>query len=155
MKKILCAAAMSAAAFNVAYAEHHKGEEHKAAEAPEFSGAFTGEEGGVITFLPAGYVVIANETGVAGFIVKYGAKDGEMWLKNVTAPPDAEAQGAECVVNNKGRYGYSEEGGVLIFTLIEDPCPNRAEAVTSAMLTRMETPEPEVAEAAEEPVEEE
>lgn len=146
MKKILCAAAMSFAAINVAYAEHHESKEHKIMEAPEITGVFTGDEGGVITFLPAGYVVIANDMGAAGFIVKYGAKDGVMWIKNVTAPPDAEAESAECVVNNKGKYNYAEEDGVLTFTLIEDACAVRAEDVQSAVLTRMEMPEPEEAE---------
>ena len=38
MKRILCAAAMSVAVFNVAYAEHHEGKKHKMMEAPEITG---------------------------------------------------------------------------------------------------------------------
>lgn len=141
MKGMFCAAALSVAAVHVASAEHHEGD--KMAEAPELTGAFIGAEGGVATFLPAGYVVIADERGVAGFIVQYGARDGVMWIKNLTAPPGAEPDVAECVVNNKGAYNYAEEDGALSFTLIEDPCPARAEDVTNANLTRMEMAEPE------------
>ncbi|GJL96040.1 MAG: hypothetical protein DHS20C05_24450 [Hyphococcus sp.] len=142
MKKLLFASVVSILTASAAYAEHH---EKGAAEyaAPELTGAFKSEDGFIGTFLPAGYLVVSNEMGVAGFIVKYGAKDGVLWFKNLTAPPDATPEGAECAMNNKGKYNYTEAEGNLTFSLIEDPCTARAEAVASANLMRMAMPEPE------------
>ncbi len=142
MKKLLIAGAASLMAANVAYAEHHEKKEMEYA-APELTGAFSSPDGWVATFLPAGYLVVANDMGMAGFIVKYGASDGVLWFKNLTAPPDADEEGAHCSMTNKGKYNYAEDGGNLSFTLIEDLCAGRVEAVTGANLTRMEMPEME------------
>lgn len=140
MKKLLIAGAASLMVANVAYAEHHEKKDKEYA-APELTGAFESEDGYVGTFLPSGYLVVATDTGIAGFIVKYGAKDGVIWFKNLTAPPDADEEGAHCSMTNKGKYNYTEEDGNLTFSLIEDPCGARAESVASVSLTRMEMPE--------------
>ncbi|WDI30041.1 hypothetical protein PUV54_08725 [Hyphococcus flavus] len=141
MKKILCVAAVSLAAVNVAYAEHHEGKKEKMMAPPELTGAFSSPEGWVATFMPAGYLVVANDMGVAGVIVKYGAKDGMIWFKDLT-PPSADEEAAHCAMTKKGKYSYAEDDGALSFTLVEDPCSGRAEAVAAASLSRMEMPEP-------------
>ena len=139
MKKLLIAGAASLMVANVAYAEHHEKKDKEYA-APELTGAFESEDGYVGTFLPPGYLVVATDTGIAGFIVKYGAKDGLIWFKNLTAPPDADEEGAHCSMTNKGKYNYTLDGDALSFSLVEDPCAGRVEAVEAAALTLVEMP---------------
>lgn len=143
MKKLGIYATAGLFAATAASAEHHEKGDGKMMEAPELTGAFASEDGFVGTFLAPGYLVVADGgSGVAGIVVKYGAKDGVIWFKDLTPPPDADEAGAECAMSNKGKYNYAEEDGVLTFSLIEDPCAGRVEAVTGVSLTRMEMPEP-------------
>ncbi len=140
MKMMVCAGVLSLAISGVAYAEHHEKKEMKY-DAPAFSGIYMGD-GFSVSMSPKGLFAAADtETGVVFVIGKYGTKDGVAWFKDIMAPPDLSEEERTCVTENKGKYAYAMDGDTITFTLSEDPCAGRAEAVNGAVLTRWSPPE--------------
>lgn len=130
-----------------ASAEHHEKAGDNKTETPALTGVFADEDGYVATFMPQGYLVgVDAATGAAGLIVKYGARDGVIWLLDLAPPAGAGEAGAKCAMENRGEYNYAEEDGVLTFSVIEDPCAPRVESVEAVRLMRVTAPAPASAE---------
>lgn len=139
MKRLFLFGAVASLAATSAVAEHHKKGEMKY-EKPELSGMFEGDEF-MVTMAPQGYfAAAAKDSGVVFVIGKFGAKDGVFWIKDIMAPPNTSDEERACVTENKGKYDYAMDGDTISFTLKEDPCPNRAEALNGATMTRWTPP---------------
>lgn len=142
MRKSILLGAVASLIATAAVAEHHEKGEKKMMAPPELTGVFTTDEW-TMTLMPEGLGVgVVNENNRAFAVIKHGSKDGKFWLKDIVSPSGSSEESAKCATENKGKYSYSVDEGVLSFTLIEDPCTNRAEALNGLSATEVETPEP-------------
>lgn len=141
MKKLIMLTTAAAFISTGVLAEHHKKSEMKY-EKPELSGMFEGDEF-MVTMAPQGYFAAAAKDSSVVFVIgKFGAKDGVFWIKDIMAPPNTSDEERACATENKGKYDYAMDGDTVSFTLKEDPCPNRVEALNGATMTRWTPPAP-------------
>lgn len=101
----------------------------------ELHGVWNGE-GWVMTVTQHGYMVASTPDGMAVAILSYTVEGNTVTARDVSSPPYASTEDAQCAMNNDAVFTYAIEGDQLTFSLVSDACTGRGATIDGTVATR-------------------
>lgn len=114
-----------------------------AAAADDHGGGIVGvweAEEWVATITQHGLLIGATHDGMAVAVLQYADEEGQMTVRDLSPPPNASPEEAECGMNNDAVFTYTIDGDQVTFTLVSDPCEGRGRAIDGTVMSRRSMP---------------